>query len=390
MADELRRSLATETARSLPGIVAVATGPTGPLFEGATGSARVGENAPLHLDSLLAIQSATKPLVAAAALQAVEDGEIDLDAPARKYAPELGELRVLTGFASDRGLLLREPVREVTVRMLMLHTSGFAYDMFNEDYRELVGRGAAVPASAGRRESLDVPLVFEPGTRWEYGLGIDWLGVILERVEGARLDEVVRRRVLEPLGMSDTGFSPAERLVQRFASVHVREDNGSLRATGMLRPKDRAMDMGGTGMYSTAPDYAKFVAAWLNDGEGEFGRFLTADTIAMASENGLGRLKVGPLPSFEPNLARPFDFLYPETTKSWALSFMITDGPTVSGRSPGTLSWTGLANTYFWIDRSARIGGVWACNLLPLGEHAAWSAYLDFESAVYSTFAPGR
>lgn len=370
----------------LPAMAAIVTDREGTLYEKATGVLAVGESAPMSLDTVLTVLSTTKPLVSTAALQLVESGDLDLDAPASRYVPELGEVKVITGFDESGGPVLRDPVREITTRMLLLHTAGFGYDNFNETYMQLVQSGALANAGEATMAALRAPLLFDPGERWEYGLNLDWVGVLVQRIAGARLADVISERILTPLRMHDTAFVLTPSMWQRLAPVHTRTEDGAAAPIEFVLPQDTEIDMGGHGLYSTAHDYVKFIRAWLNDGEGADGRILKPETVDMASRNGLGDLKVRDLPAVNTFMTTPVDFFYPETSKSWALSFMVTDERTSTGRSPGTLSWAGLASTYFWIDRTAGIGGFWAGNLLPFGDKAAFDAYLAFETAAYRRF----
>lgn len=379
--DILQRAVSGSPA--LPGVVAGLSDAQGSLYQGAAGVATAGAAGPMHFDSELAIFSCTKPIAAVALLQLVEDGRLDLDAPARTYLPALGEARVLEGFDADGRPRTRAPKRDVTVRMLMLHTAGFGYDNFNEQYRRLVDEGHLDNAGLAGMGGLTAPLLFEPGDDWEYGLGMDWAGLVVESLTGQRLGEVMRERIFEPLGMTSTAFTMTPAMRSRLASLHVRDHDGVPVPIDYVLPQDPDIHMAGHGLYSTASDFMRFIRMWLNDGAGPAGRVLRAETVATAYQNGLGQLKVKPLPGVREMFTVDVD-MFPEITKSWALGGMVNDAETATGRSAGSLSWAGIANSYYWLDRSKAIGGFWSTQVFPFLEPTSWQRYLEFESAAYA------
>ncbi len=367
----------------VPGVVAMVTDRDRTLYSGAFGDLRLGDGA-LREDSVFAIFSTTKAITGTVALQCVEEGLLDLDAPAETYAPALGRLQVIDGFDAAGQPQVRAPRRPVTARMLMLHTAGFGYDFFNETYRRLAetqGQPSVVTAS---RAALETPLLFDPGTRWEYGTSIDWLGQVVEGIRGARLGEVMRRRVFDPLGMTETGFTRSPAQIARTATIHARGPDGSLTPMdGFALPDPPEIDMGGHGLYGTVPDYMKFIRMWLNDGAGPQGPVLRPETVAWAVQGGLQPpQKVTMLPGVIPSLSNDAEF-FPGQAKDWAYTFMVNRERAPTGRPAGSVGWAGLANCYYWIDRQTGIGGYWATQILPFGDGVSFPAYLDFETAVY-------
>jgi methyl acetate hydrolase len=374
---------AVSSAPGVPGVAALVTGREGPLYEGAAGNRTLGQAEAMTVDTVVALFSLTKAITGTAVLQLAEEGLLDLDAPAKKYAPEIGRLQVLTGFSSLGSPKLRAPKRAITTRMLMLHTSGLAYEIFNEVYFKLTSMHGQTRTATASKAALMSPLLFDPGENWEYGSGIDWCGVIVEKQRGKRLGEVMRERIFAPLGMASTGFKLTAPMRARLACVHQRAPNGALVPdTSIEWPQMPEVQMGGHALYGTVEDYGRFIRMWLNDGAGEGGRVLKAETVAMAAKNGLGNLKVKPLKGVIPTLSLDVDF-FPGLSKSWGLTFMINDEEAPTGRSAGSLSWCGLGNLYYWIDRKQGIGGVWAAQVLPFVDPACFQGYLAFERAVY-------
>jgi methyl acetate hydrolase len=375
---------AVNSTPGVPGVVAVATDRNANIYEGAFGVRQAGANAAMTADSIFAIFSTTKAITGTACLQLVEDGKLDLDAPAKTYAPEIGKLQVLDGFDDGGKPKLRAPKRDITTRMLLLHTAGFGYDFFNANYNQLAQNHGQPSVITASHASIRTPLLFDPGEQWEYGSNIDWAGQVVEGISGKRLGEVMKERIFRPLGMEDSAFSMNESMRKRMVTMHQRDEKGILTPLpDFTLPSDPEVHMGGHGLYSTVLDYAKFIRMWLNDGQGPSGRVLRQETVEMAAKNGLpGDMKIKGLPGVIPGRSNYAEF-FPGMPKSWALTFMINDHEAPTGRPAGALAWAGLANLYFWIDRKNGLGGFWATQILPFADPASVGGYIDFETAVY-------
>ncbi|MGY1707679.1 serine hydrolase domain-containing protein [Geodermatophilus sp. SYSU D00697] len=365
------------------GVVAMVTDRTHNVYEGAAGARRLGGDDAMTTDTVFALFSTTKAITATAALQLVEEGRLDLDAPASTHAPGIGELQVLDGFDADGSPRLRAPRREITTRHLLTHTAGFGYDFFNEHYNRLATEHGQPSVITATKACLQTPLLFDPGERWEYGSNIDWAGQVVEGVTGQRLGDVFAARIFEPLGMADTSFELDDRLRARRATMHARGEDGSLTPMDDFElPQPPEAHMGGHGLYGTVGDYMRFIRMWLNDGRGESGAVLQPETVRMAVQNHLGDLKVTMLPGVIPSLSNDAEF-FPGLSKSWSLPFMVNDEPAPTGRPAGALGWAGLANLFYWVDRANGYGGFWATQVLPFGDATSFGGYLEFESALY-------
>ena len=370
------------------GVTAVITDRDGDVYAGAAGLRTLGQQAPMTPDTVCAIFSTTKALVGTVCLQLAEQGRLDLDAPAKQYAPELGEVQVLEGFAADGSLQLRAPKRDITTRMLLMHTAGFAYDFFNETYNRLAEEHDQPSVITATRASITTPLLFDPGEQWEYGSNMDWAGQVVEGVTGQRLGEALQERLFGPLEMTSSAFVLTDDMRSRMAMLHQREDDGSVKPLDLILPQDPEVQMGGHGLYSTAEDYAKFIRMWLNDGAGPHGRILAAETVEMATANALGEMKIKMLPGVIGWLSNDAEF-FPGMPKSWALTFMINDEDAPTGLPAGSLTWAGLPNCYYWIDRSTGIGGFWAEQMFPFADPTSVVGFLDVQSAVYAALPAG-
>jgi len=367
----------------VPGVVAMITDRDRNIYEGAAGKRRLDRDGDMTTDTVFALFSTTKAITGTAVLQLVEEGKLDLDAPAKNYASEIGKLKVIEGFDENGKPKLRDPRRDVTTRMLMLHTAGFGYDFFNRTYNRLAQEKGQPSVITASKAALMTPLLFDPGEKWEYGSNIDWCGQVVESITGRRLGEVFRTRIFEPLGIRDMTFELNDGLRHRLAGMHARGADGSLTPTDFELPADPEVHMGGHGLYGTIGDYMRFIRMWLNAGQGAHGRILQAETVSMAEKNHLGDKKVTMLPGVIPSLSNDAEF-FPGLSKSWSFTFMVNDEEAPTGRPAGSLGWAGLANLFYHIDRRNGYGGFWATQILPFGDPVSFGGYVDFETTFYA------
>lgn len=367
-----------------PGIAFTAGNAAGTLYEGAFGRRGLDQDAAMTPDTVVWIASMTKAITAVAALRQVEAGRLSLDAPIGAVLPELANPQVLMGFAPEGGEAMLRPARKpVTLRHLLTHTSGFSYDMWNPGIGAYM-TAREVPGIIGcQRAALALPLVAEPGERWEYGIGIDWAGLAVEKVTGKRLADVLAEEVLGPLGMRDTAFRIGPEQRARLASMHAKAPDGTLAAILFEVPQDPEFHMGGGGLYGTVTDYLRFCRMWLNGGTLDGQRILAPDTVREAMRDQIAPLEVTPMISANPASTLDVE-LFPGMRKGWGLSFLINEDAVPGGRAAGSLAWAGLANTYYWIDPARDRAGVIATQILPFADPAVLRLFEAVERAVYA------
>jgi CubicO group peptidase (beta-lactamase class C family) len=369
-------------SKAMPGIVATAAKGSAVLYEGAFGKRELGKDAAMTPDTVVWIASMTKAITGAAAMQLVERGKLALDGPAAKVVPELGAVRVLEGFDPAGRPRLREPKRPVTLRHLLTHTAGFSYEIWSAAIAQYQTATNTPGITTCANAALTTPLLFDPGERWEYGIGIDWAGKMVEAASGQRLDRYLRDNVLGPLGMDDTSFklSPSQRA--RLATVHQRDGAGALAPIEFGLPEEPEFHMGGGGLYGTARDYLAFARMLMLGGTLNGQQVLKSDTVATMAQNHIGPTEVGVLKTVAPPLSHDVE-LFPGMSKKWGLSFLINAETSATGRSAGSLAWAGLANTYFWIDRTRQVCGVFLSQVLPFYDPIAIDLFGKFEADVY-------
>jgi methyl acetate hydrolase len=385
--DQLLRQMSD--AKEIPGVVAIAATAKETIYQGAFGKRDLSKDVAMTPDSVFWIASMTKAITSAAGMQLVEQGKLSLDEPIGKVLPDLASPQVLEGFDAKGEPKLRPAKKPITLRHLMTHTAGFAYDMWNGDVGKYLEKTGTPGIISCLNAALKTPIMTDPGTRWEYGTNIDFVGKAVEAASGKRLDAYLREHMFAPLGMSDTGFKIGDSQRQRLVGMHARGEDGSLTAIPFELEQNPEFHMGGGGLYGTAADYLKFCQMILNKGKGNGHQVLKPETVALMGQNNIGDLTMGKMPTVAPMYTNDVD-LYPDIVKKWGLSFLINTAKTPEGRSAGSLAWAGLANTYYWIDPARDVAGVILMQLLPFADKKCLEAFAGFERGVYAGLDAGQ
>jgi CubicO group peptidase (beta-lactamase class C family) len=387
--DEVLRQAAD--TKEVPGVVAVAANSDGVVYEGAFGKRDLAQGTDMTADSVFWIASMTKALTATAAMQLVEQGKLQLDEPISKVLPELAKPQVLEGFDDKGQPKLRPAKRPITLRQLLTHTAGFTYDLWDADTAQYVKVANLPGIISCKNAALTTPLAFDPGDRWEYGINIDFAGKAVEAVSGQGLNVYLREHIFQPLGMKDTDFVVGPDQKKRLVTVHARKSDGGLDPIEFGVPQEPEFFMGGGGLYGTARDYLAFLQMLMHGGEFNGARLLRPETVAQMSKNNIGDVNISRvvLKTTAPPSTPDLDMgqLFPGQDIKWGLSFLINPQEGPAGRSGGSLSWAGLANTYFWVDPSKHVAGVILTQVLPFVDPRVLSLYGKFESGVYKALS---
>jgi len=383
--ERLDRALSQPVQRGdIPGVVAGLTDKSQNTYLAAFGERALGKGVQMTTDSVFNLASMTKAIAGTAAMQLVERGKLELDAPISQYVARAAEFQVFEGFDEKGEPRLRPAKRPITLRHLMTHTSGLVYNQWDGDFDRLV-RAKNIPVlAAGQNDAFYPPLMFDPGDRWEYGISIDWVGLLVEQVSGKSLGTYMQENIFSPLGMSSTSYRLLPDTEARRVSTHQREPNGKLAEIAWTGQPQPVREFGGGGLYSTAGDYLQFVRMILNGGKGGEHQLLKPETVALMGKNAMGDTRVVMLKPTTPARSEDAEF-FPGLPKSWGLTFMINEQTASTGRSAGSLAWAGLFNTFFWIDPSKGIGGVFMSQVLPFVDPKTLQAFYDFETASYQT-----
>ena len=329
--------------KKLPGIAAIVAVEDHVIYQGASGRRDTIKNIPMTVDSIFRIASMTKPITSVAVMQLVESGRVKLDEPAATYLPELSHVQVLEGFDASTGKAkLRPPKTIPTVRQLLSHTSGFAYEFFDPELHGYVATGAVPSLFQGDDGGfLKAPLLFDPGSRWEYGISTDWLGKLVEKVSGQTLEGYFRQHIFQPLGMTDTFFDVSPEKQARVVAVHQRQEDGSFLELSAEPFKPVRFFSGGGGLYSTASDYLKFARMLLDGGKLGNKRILQSATVDQMSRNQIGDLMLVELRSSVPQFAKDPSRILRWTSLAWDLESTPSPSKAVVPAAP----WRGLVST---------------------------------------------
>jgi len=368
--------------RKIPAAVAMVSTGGKSTYQGAFGTRDAASGVKVTQDSIFAIASMTKAITSAAALQLVDQGKLKLDEPLSNHIPEFAKLQVLDGYESSGKPILRPVRTPVTLKHLLTHTSGLCYDTWSEDmmkYEKATGTSVSLGAVAPL-----IPLMFEPGTRWQYGYSADWTGRLVEIVSGLTLERFFQRNILEPLGMKDTSFLVPAANFDRLVTRYERQPDGTLKQQPREPPKPPAAFNGGGGLYSTAGDYVKFMQMILRRGRGNGStQILQPKTVDLMTSNQIGALGAGKLKTQRPAVSSDVD-VHPGAIDKWGLGFLINTVPYEGGRSAGSLAWAGVANTFYWIDPKRQICAALMMQFLPFVDKEAVAMLSEFEKTVYA------
>jgi CubicO group peptidase (beta-lactamase class C family) len=355
--------------KHVAGLVALVLHRGKPVYSVALGSADVGTGQRMTSDTIFRIASMTKPVTSVAVLMLVEEGRLKLTDPVARFLPEFKNMRVL----DPKGTGTVPARRDVTIHDLLTHTSGLTYGFLAGDrlgplYREAKVCDGLAPADCTLAENVRrlarLPLDFQPGTAWQYGLSTDVLGRLVEAVSGKALDEFFRERIFRPLGMNDTYFTLPREKRNRLATLYRPGTDkevekvgnrpvriGTLTYSAAMPYSDKGYFSGGAGLVSTAPDYARFLQMLLNKGEIGGKRLLKAETVKLMTRNQIGELKAA--------------FASHGDRFGYGFGVVTAAGRGKEVSSPGSFSWGGAYNTYFWADPQKEVVGVLMTQLFP-------------------------
>lgn len=362
----------------IPGLVAMATDGERTLFAEAFGVRQLGDATPMTLDTRFWIASMTKAITTVAALQLVEQGRIGLHQPVGEVVPKLANPQVLVGFDDAGQPRLRAARSPLTLHHLLTHTSGYVYDFLSADYARYQQATGTPGIGSHLNAALDMPLAFDPGERWEYGIGIDWAGKVVEAISGQTLGSYLQEHILGPLGMADTSFVPS---LAKTASIHLRGADGSLIPAPAAPTTPRELESGGGGLFSTGPDYLRFLGMVLGGGRLGDVVILKPETAALAAQNQIAGIDISRMSEV---LALPPGLTPSMLGLEWTYGFISSRLPGPAGRSAQSLAWAGLANTYYWIDPARKIAGLILAQILPHNDADVLAAFATLESCIYA------
>jgi CubicO group peptidase (beta-lactamase class C family) len=349
-------------------------------FAGASGDAAPGT--PASPDTVFRIFSMTKAVGSTAAMILIDQGKMDFDTPVQDVLPEFADIQVLEGWDGDTPRM-RAPRVKATARHLATHTSGLEYEFWRAETGEYLGKTKRPSILAGTKDALFYPMMTDPGTRWGYGPSIDWLGLMVEKISGQRIDAFLKANLFEPLGMNDTDVEVRPHMQSRLAGVKARGENGQFGDFPLAPPSNPEVYGMGHCLYSTPQDYMRFLRMFLNKGKLDGKRVMKQASVERMLMNHMGPLKFEKMVTAAPPITADCD-PFPGTTKTHSFGFLRNEVDIPGRRRAGSQSWAGVLNTHYWFDMKSNVAGVIMTQTLPFVEPAYMAAYEEFERAAYS------
>ena len=354
------------------------------LFSRSVGYEDLKKTKPLETNAIFRIASMTKALTTSAFMILAKEKELDLHSPAENYIDNLKSLQVAS--VENDEIIYSEPETKVTLHQLLTHTSGFGYDFHHETLSHLLLDKKIVDLLDKEGKFLEAPLIEQPGKYWHYGIGLGWIGRIIETLSEQSLNDYMTEKLFKPLEMSNTSFDISTIGEDRLPKIYSIEEDGSLIDISelMSSPQIDKFAYGGGGVFSCPDDYAKFLRMFLNGGKANGENVLSIETVKQMTTNQIGELNVPFQPTFNPSIIAPNEW-FPGIEKKWGYSFMINSEDVPNRRTKGSCAWSGIMNTFFWFDQQKDIGGTIMMQIAPCYHEKPKQVLKRFEEAIYKS-----
>ncbi|KAG5989816.1 hypothetical protein E4U43_004426 [Claviceps pusilla] len=379
-----------ETAGKITGAAFVVTGKNGIIYSGSSGRLGLDAKSPPWTDKTLTwAASLTKLVTTIALMQLVEQGKLHLDADTRPLVPELRDAKILRGFDAHDKPVYEENTQPITLRQLLTHTAGFSYEFCDPVLLKWsrLTPGRDISHIHWSRREITVPLRFAPGEGWLYGVGLDWAAQVLEAATGMSIGQYMQVNIFDGLGLADTGFWPGRmsHTAARTAASTQRKPDGILEAAPWPIPDKHELEAGGSGLFTTAADYARLLRALLQSTHHDTPllsarsvREMLTPQLRGVQERGLARLVFHPSarPAFSPEFQ-------PGQTVNHGLGGMLNTHDLPGKRRAGSMTWFGILNSRWWLDPKTGVAAVLFVNVRPMGDPVVVALYDELERAVY-------
>ncbi|EIW80740.1 beta-lactamase transpeptidase-like protein [Coniophora puteana RWD-64-598 SS2] len=395
--DKILRDVTSSEKNRIPGVVFAAVGRDGkPLYVGAEGVRAIGQEAKMTPDTVLWMASLTKAVTGIAALQLIEEGKLFLDDAAQiaRLLPELSHVKVVSGSKAN-GFTYTPVQGGTTLRNLLTHTSGHSYTFFDKKLRDVVGTGQYQDEFSGRPGAFNQPLVHQPNSTFSYGIGIDWVGILIERVTGKKLGTYFDDHILGPLGLQDTAFEVKPHMLPRLSGMHARLSEDTIieqQHAPIAFAQTNEFHSGGGGLFSTIHDYLMILTIFMNEGKGWNGaQILKPQTVSLATRDNipssLAPALDAPVYACREAFSNDIPNIFPGAIKGWGLTFMISKNELPTGRSPGSINWSALCNMFWWVDLKKGVAGMIATQILPFLDAPVLGTLFNAEATLYRGLA---
>ncbi|KAH8904168.1 beta-lactamase/transpeptidase-like protein [Coniochaeta sp. PMI_546] len=381
-----------ETQDKIPGVAFVVLGP---IYQGCAGRlpSKTGASPKFDIHTQVWVASLTKIVTAACLMQIVEKGLIGLDEDVRELVPELGRMQILTGFSGGNAHLEDNP-NPITLRNLLTHTVGLPYDLENgiKAWSDSIGR--QVNNLSFTWDGWNTPLKHASGDGWTYGSAVDWASKALVYKTGQGLGEYMKANIFEPLGIENTAFRPAT--IEAGYTANRDPSTGRLTPPIALPvPISPPTESGGAGLYTTASDFTKILAAILRDGSAEehngprlLEKASSVDEMFRPQLTGLQQTFLQAGMRQYPELVPWMGPSYPVQRLDHGITGVINLDDVNGKRRRGSMGWIGMNNSHWWVDRESGIAASLIVNILNMPDRVVENLYNDVEHAVYGELLP--
>jgi methyl acetate hydrolase len=370
-------------ANDVPFLIAAVSDRNGILWQGAVGQAAPSLKA--SQDVVCTLYSQTKFIGSLAAMIMLDRGKLTLDTKVADVLPEFGKIQVLESIGPS-GPVYRPPASPVLFRHLLTHTSGLAYSPWDAKENDWETYTKTPPPNVGTMQGWTHPLMFDPGTGWTYGVGMDWVGFVVEKVDGRPIDQFCYEEIFEPLHMDSTMFE-TDAVKDRLAAPLIRGADGKFTNADFMLTPSRPEKYGmGQALHGTALDYLKALRLVLNDGTVDGRQILSSKMMALMKQNQIGSMRLPfPLKTTQPTIGADLD-LFPRQNipLTHTFGFMRNEVDVPGRRRAGSLTWAGILNTHHWVDPTSGIAATLFTQTLPFIEPRWMDLYAKFEKVVYS------
>ena len=365
---------------NVPSLSVIITNKDKNIFEQYHGYNHLEKKIPFDENSIVRIASMTKPITSLCIFQLIEKNLISLETKLEDIDKRFSKIKIVQ--LVDNNIKYKKANNKIKIKHLLNHTSGYGYQFLNPEIKYLVDQKLLQDIQDDGQDFLDAPILFEPGTKWNYGISTDLLGYIIEKLTNKKLNDYMKENLFDKLDMHNTTFKLNENNFKNLAYIYNYIDNGLMINKDIAKYQDdrvsRSFDSGGGGLVSTTQDYAKFMRLFLNNNN----LIISQKSINLMKTNQIGKLEVESIASVDHGLAASLDH-DDSVEKKFGYGFMINNNNTLQGRPKGSISWSGIFNSFFWIDFKHNIGCAIFMQMLPYLNEISLKTYYEIETCIY-------
>ena len=370
----------------IPALSVIITDKDQNIYEKYLGFQNIENKTSFSKSSIVRIASMTKPITSLCVFQLIEKNLLSLETNLEEIDDRFKNVKIIKKDEYDNIHYIKSQ-NKIKIKHLLNHTSGYGYQFLNPEIKYLVDNNLLQDLMNDGDKFLDAPILFEPGTKWNYGIGLDILGHLIEKITNQKLENYMRENIFNLLNMNNTSFNLNKNDFENLAYVYTIDKKKEIQIDNFFEELQnkrikREFHAGGGGLFSTTQDYTKFMRVFLNNGFVNNHQIISKESIDKMTSNQIGDLLVKRTPSVDETLASTIK-TNEEIEKKFGYGFMINNETTNEGRPKGSISWSGIFNTTFWIDFKNQIGCAVFMQNLPNINELTYEAFCEIENNIY-------